>query len=310
MTLAVFLVFHVMSDKRKQARVQGAWARQTGTTVPVRKHPEPPTVTAASWGISSQKTPQTFEFQPPTKPIRDVPQIQVIEKGGEYEISHEPSGVSRLLLLPGFLPPEDADWIFSQLLAELPWSQKTNYRQGEAYAEPRLTCWFGDLPYTYSGSTMAANPQWPPLLQRLRQAVSQHCGCSFNSLLCNLYRDGHDSIGWHSDDEASLGCRPNIASLSLGDTRVFSLRKIPPPEEEGDYMYVEQIRVPLSHGTLLLMSGSTQDDWQHQVAKEYHDRGPRINLTFRSLHPEPQGHRAGADLAGSEGSSVRTRPQC
>lgn len=70
--------------------------------------------------------------------------------------------------------------------------------------------------------------QWPPLLQRLRQAVSQRCGCSFNSLLCNLYRDGHDSIGWHSDDEASLGHRPTIASLSLGDTRVFSLRKVPP----------------------------------------------------------------------------------
>ncbi|CAG01043.1 unnamed protein product, partial [Tetraodon nigroviridis] len=226
-------------------------------------------------------------FGSPPKPTRDVPPVRVIEKEGEYEISHGPSGVSRLLLVPGLLPPEEADWIFSKLLAELPWSQKTNYRQGEAYEEPRLTCWYGELPYTYSRSTMAANAQWPALLQRLREAVAKRSGCSFNSLLCNLYRDGRDSIGWHSDDEASLGRRPTIASLSLGDTRVFSLRKIPPPvrreqagrgpaghahplrvclcliqEEEADYTYVERIQVPLSHGTLLLMSGSTQDDWQ------------------------------------------------
>lgn len=186
--------------------------------------------------------------------------------------------------------------MFSKLLAELPWSQKTNYRQGEAYEEPRLTCWYGELPYTYARSTMAANPQWPPLLLTLREAVEQLSRCSFNSLLCNLYRDGHDSIGWHSDDEASLGAEPTIASLSLGDTRVFSLRKQPPPEENGDYTYVERIRVPLGHGTLLLMAGATQDDWQHQVAKEYHDRGPRINLTFRNIHAEPEGYRPGTKL--------------
>lgn len=71
--------------------------------------------------------------------------------------------------------------------------------------------------------------QWHPSLLTLREAVQKVSGCSFNSLLCNLYRDGHDSIGWHADDEASLGAKPTIASLSLGDTRVFSLRKQPPP---------------------------------------------------------------------------------
>lgn len=71
--------------------------------------------------------------------------------------------------------------------------------------------------------------QWHPLLLTLREAVEQMTECSFNSLLCNLYRDGHDSISWHSDNEVSLGAKPTIASLSLGDTRVFSLRKQPPP---------------------------------------------------------------------------------
>lgn len=78
-------------------------------------------------------------------------------------------------------------------------------------------------------SALPSPSQWHPLLSSLRQAAEERSGCSFNSLLCNLYRDGRDSIGWHSDDEASLGATPTIASLSLGDTRVFSLRKQPPP---------------------------------------------------------------------------------
>uniref|UniRef100_A0A3Q4BX78 Alpha-ketoglutarate-dependent dioxygenase alkB homolog 3 n=1 Tax=Mola mola TaxID=94237 RepID=A0A3Q4BX78_MOLML len=255
-----------MSDKRQRHRVQGSWAKQPGCTGNFR---------------DDRSTPELVQANVYCCLCLCVCVCVA---------------VSRLRLLPGFLPPEEADWIFGKLLAELPWSQKTNYRQGEAYEEPRLTCWYGELPYMYANSTMAANNQWHPLLSSLRQAAEERSGCSFNSLLCNLYRDGRDSIGWHSDDEASLGATPTIASLSLGDTRVFSLRKQPPPEEAGDYTYVQRIRVPLSHGTLLLMSGATQDDWQHQVAKEYHDRGPRINLTFRTIHPEPEGHRPGTKL--------------
>ncbi len=83
--------------------------------------------------------------------------------------------------------------------------------------------------------------QWHPLLLTLHEAVKQVSGYSFNSLLCNLYRDGHDSIGWHSDDEASLGAKPTIASLSLGDTRVFSLRKQPPPVRWCESMKISSL---------------------------------------------------------------------
>ncbi|XP_061576702.1 alpha-ketoglutarate-dependent dioxygenase alkB homolog 3 [Cololabis saira] len=293
-----------MSDKRQRARVQGSWARQP---------PRPPRAPApadtagpagpsgSSWGSCSQTGPRTFQFHQPAEPVRAVPPEKLIQQEGDYEISHGPSGVSRLRLRPGFVPTDEADGMFSRLLEELPWSRKTGYRQGEAYQEPRLTCWFGELPYTYAGSTLAANAQWHPVLVSLLQAVQRFSGCTFNSLLCNLYRDGHDSIGWHSDDEASLGPRPTIASLSLGDTRVFGLRKQPPPEDGDDYTYVDRIRVPLVHGTLLLMEGATQDDWQHRVAKEYHDRGPRVNLTFRTIHPEPEGLRPGTKLRFTAG---------
>ncbi|KAJ8249073.1 hypothetical protein GJAV_G00230900 [Gymnothorax javanicus] len=278
-----------MSDKRQRTRVQGSWAagrpksglRPAGGAEGLVRSSAVPSAHSGSWGNGRQ----VFEFHQPAKPLREVPAEKVIEKAGEYEISQGPSGVSRLRLLPGFLSQAEADWVFTHLLNELPWSQKTNFRQGQAYEEPRLTCWYGEIPYTYSNSTLQANSQWPPVLRDLKASVEQACGCSFNSLLCNLYRDGKDSIGWHSDSELSLGPHPTIASVSLGDTRCFSMRKQPAPEENGDYTYVEKLKIPLSHGTLLLMEGATQEDWQHQVAKEYHDRGPRINLTFRTMHP-------------------------
>ncbi|KAF7702018.1 alpha-ketoglutarate-dependent dioxygenase alkB homolog 3 isoform X2 [Silurus meridionalis] len=270
-----------MGDKRQRARVQGSWAKPLPKPVSSTAHLQQ---TSGTWKAG----PVTYEFTPPSNPVRVIPVEKVIEEAGVYEISQGPTGVSRLRLLPGFLPLNQADWMFSKLLAELPWSQKTNYgMMGEAYEEPRLTCWYGVLPYTYSGSMMQANPQWHPILLNLRQTIEQEISQTFNSLLCNLYRNGKDSIAWHSDNEASLGPHPTIVSLSFGDTRVFSLRKKPPSEENGDYTYTERLKIPLSHGTLLIMEGCTQDDWQHQVAKEYHDRGPRINLTFRKIYPEP-----------------------
>uniref|UniRef100_A0A3B3QGP5 Alpha-ketoglutarate-dependent dioxygenase alkB homolog 3 n=1 Tax=Paramormyrops kingsleyae TaxID=1676925 RepID=A0A3B3QGP5_9TELE len=253
-----------MGDKRQRARVQGSWAKSAqlpkGGARGRGEDSVPCQPRAACWGTG----PQAFEFHQPAKPLREVPVEKVIEHAGEYQISQGPTGVSRLRLVPGFLSQEEADWMFSKLLAELPWSQKTNFKQGSgrAYEEPRLTCWFGELPYTYSNSTLQPSSQWHPVLIQLREAVEQASGRSFNSLLCNLYRDGKDSIAWHSDSEASLGPEPVIASLSLGDTRCFSLRKQPGPEEDGDYTYVERVRIPLAHGTLLLMEGATQEDWQ------------------------------------------------
>lgn len=283
-----------MSDRRQRARVQGSWAP---TRTRTRPESQGQSEQKPTWGGGTARNScedKHFQFQRPAQVLREVPPERVIDSPGEYEISTGPSGVSRLRVFHQFLSTEEADCIFSILLQELPWSQKSNYSRGEQYEEPRLTCWFGDLPYTYSHSTMKANTEWPCELISLRSRLLSVFGLSLNSVLCNLYRSGHDSIAWHSDDEASLGPQPTIASISLGDTRVFSLRKKPPPEEGGDFTYSPHIKVPLSHGTLLIMEGATQDDWQHQVAKEYHDRGPRINLTFRSIHPEPRGQAPGA----------------
>ncbi|XP_068117819.1 alpha-ketoglutarate-dependent dioxygenase alkB homolog 3 [Hyperolius riggenbachi] len=275
-----------MDDKRRRARVQGGWA---GPPKAAFRAAPPPVVAAGPpprWGNEQIIPDKQFVYTEPTQVQRRVPDPQIIEKAGTYEISTGPSGVSRLRLFPAFIDPKEADWMFEQLHQELPWRQKSNVGPEGPYQEPRLTCWYGEVPYTYSRSTMQANPHWHPVLTMLKDRIEEVTGYSFNSLLCNLYRHDKDSIDWHSDNEPELGHNPTIASLSFGETRIFQMRKNPPPEEHGDYTYAEHVHVPLDHGTLLIMEGSTQDDWQHRVPKEYHDRQPRINLTFRTMFPE------------------------
>ncbi|XP_062570791.1 alpha-ketoglutarate-dependent dioxygenase alkB homolog 3-like [Saccostrea cucullata] len=192
-------------------------------------------------------------------------------KAGVYDISTEPSGVARLRFFPIFIDPEEANVIYDALYHELPWRQRSDVKKtGESFLQPRLTAWYGDIPYSYSGLTHQACPEWHPTLLMLKERLEEVTGIHFNSMLANLYRDGHDSVAWHSDDEHSLGLEPTIASLSFGDTRNFELRKKPPPEENGDYTYMEHIKVPLMHGSLLIMEGASQTDWQVSIIVYLH----------------------------------------
>ena len=114
--------------------------------------------------------------------------------------------------------------------------------------------------------------EWTPELSAIRELVSSSAQVSFNSVLLNLYRDGSDSVSWHSDDEEELGAEPTIASMSLGATRRFRLRERRTRESLG---------LDLADGSLLLMSGASQRDWEHCLTKTKRAVGPRINLTFR-----------------------------
>ncbi|NXJ47636.1 ALKB3 dioxygenase, partial [Spizaetus tyrannus] len=249
-----------------------------------------PAAARPAWMRKDQPhTQKQFVFEKPSEVERKVPETGVIDKPGVYELSKVPSGIARIHLIPGFIDSEQADWMFEQLLQDIPWGQRTHVRHEVSFEEPRLTSWYGELPYTYSRITMQPNPNWHPLLTMLKERIEEFTGYTFNSLLCNLYRNEKDSVDWHSDDEPSLGKNPVIASLSFGATRTFEMRKKPSPEENGDYTYVERLRIPLDHGTLLMMEGATQEDWQHRVPKEYHSRDARINLTFRIIYPEPDG---------------------
>lgn len=182
-----------------------------------------------------------------------------------------------LRLLPHWLAPETADRWLAELLTETPWAQPSVRLFGRYVAVPRLVAWYGDpgARYRYSGLSHEPLP-WTPLLARIRAAVEAVVGQQLNGVLLNYYRDGGDSMGWHSDDEAELGRQPLIASLSLGGPRRFDLRRVG-QSRIGHSLWLE-------HGSLLVMAGATQHHWQHRVAKTRKFCAPRLNLTFRRVH--------------------------
>lgn len=174
--------------------------------------------------------------------------------------------------VPDYLEPGEADAAFDALRREIPWRQDAIRIAGRTTPLPRLTAWFGDpgATYVYSGIRNEPLP-WTPSLARLRARVDATCGVRFNSALVNRYRSGSDGMGWHADDEPTLGPEPLIASISLGAARVFQLRHRASGEVRS---------LGLEHGSLLTMSGASQRWWTHRVPKTKH-AGERINLTFR-----------------------------
>ena len=177
----------------------------------------------------------------------------------------------------GFLTRAESDACFSELLDLVPWEQHIIRIRGREVASPRLSAWYGDpdAHYRYSGLSLEPRP-WLPSILALKTRVEMVCAVPFNSVLLNLYRDGSDSMGWHSDDEPELGERPVIASLSLGATRRFRLRH----RRRRD---LDPVALDLESGSLLIMQGDTQRFWKHQIPKTKRTVGSRINLTFRSI---------------------------
>ena len=163
--------------------------------------------------------------------------------------------------------------VFARLLAETPWREESVFLYGKRHLQPRLTAWYGDASYTYSGLRLEPLP-WSALLLDIRAAVEAACGHRFNSVLLNRYRNGRDSMGMHSDDEPELGSDPVIASLSYGATRTLILRH---------KRHKHTLKLPLTDGSLLLMAGSTQQAWLHGINKSARPLGERINLTFRYI---------------------------
>ena len=181
-----------------------------------------------------------------------------------------------LRFMHGFYPLDECATLLAALLEQTPWRQERIEVWGKVHDQPRLTSWHGDpgTDYTYSGVTLATCP-WTPLLSRLRSDIEEATGHRYNSVLLNLYRNQHDGVGWHSDNERELGRMPAIASLSLGETRSFRLR-----HRERRHA---PVNIDLTDGSLLLMAGATQRNWQHAIPKERREKGPRINLTFRQI---------------------------
>lgn len=181
-----------------------------------------------------------------------------------------------------WLAAAEADALMAYLGTALDWQQHSVRMFGRVIPSPRLSCWIGDpgTAYAYSGTRHQPQP-WPQPLRRLRSELETYCVGTFNSVLCNWYRHGRDSMGWHADDEPELGPQPLIASISLGAGRRFLMRRKADTRERNEWL--------LQHGDLLLMRGDSQALWQHAVPKQAQDVGARFNLTFRWIRGSAAG---------------------
>ena len=179
------------------------------------------------------------------------------------------------LFFPDFFSKSESDLFLQKLKGEIEWKQESMNMYGKQVDFPRLTAWYGDndKPYSFSGITLQPNI-WTKELLEIKAKIELLANVQFNSVLLNRYRNGNDSISWHTDAEKELGQNPVIASVNFGATRKFQLRHINTKEK---------IEIELTHGSLLIMQGELQHFWQHQVPKTSKVVTERINLTFRVI---------------------------
>ena len=170
---------------------------------------------------------------------------------------------------------EKKDLWFESCLHDLDWETGFITIFGKTHQIPRLQAWYADneVEYTYSGKKLQRH-NWNNLLQEIKEKIENITSFKFNSVLANLYRDGNDSMGLHSDDEKELGKNPVIASLSLGETREIYFK------HKNKKL---NLVIPQASGQLLLMHGKTQQYWKHEIKKTKKKKKPRINLTFRNI---------------------------
>lgn len=187
----------------------------------------------------------------------------VIIKNGEY------------IYFPNFLDRDTANDFLEAFKNTIEWKQESMNMYGKQVLFPRLTAWYGDndKPYSFSGITLNPHP-WSKELRKIKELIEPICEVEFNSVLLNLYRDGNDSISWHTDAEKELGENPLIASVNFGAERKFQIR-----HNETNEMH----EIILKNGSLLIMKGELQHFWKHQVPKQKGIIKERINLTFRVI---------------------------
>ena len=170
---------------------------------------------------------------------------------------------------------EEADYFYEKLFQDIEWRNDEAVIFGKKVITKRKVAWYGDksFEYSYSNVTKTALP-WSPDLLKLKKIIEEASGETFNSCLLNLYHDGSEGMAWHSDGEKDLKKNGSIASVSLGAERKFAFKH---------KVSKEKVELVLSHGSLLMMKGTTQTHWQHRLPPTKKLFGPRVNLTFRTI---------------------------
>lgn len=179
-----------------------------------------------------------------------------------------------VIVVKGFLNNVQSNWMLNYCIKNIVWGQDKYNFGGREVLAPRLTSLYGNHQYSYSGNSLQPRPFTEALL-RLGNLVSEKADDDYNIVLLNQYRNGQDSVSWHTDAEPSLGTNPSIGSISLGQTREFKIRDI------GNKKNIHSIF--LGHGDLIIMQGNTQHYWEHSIPKTKKYNELRINLTFRKI---------------------------
>lgn len=177
-----------------------------------------------------------------------------------------------LLLIDNFFSKQESDTYYNFLLQQTEWREYEMPMYDKVVTAPRMVSWYGES----RKPERKSNPNWPKELINIRKRVEKETKLKFNAVLLNLYRNGTDGVGWHSDKTVSTNTDMNIASVTFGETRMFRLR-------HKFLKHIPPIEIPLYHGSFLLMAGATNSYWEHQVPKTTRNVLPRINLTFRQV---------------------------
>lgn len=177
-----------------------------------------------------------------------------------------------LMLIDNFISKEASDLYYTILLNQTQWREYEMPMYDKIVTAPRMVSWYGDS----KRNNLNPNSEWPVELLAIQEQVENETQLKFNAVLLNLYRNGKDGVGWHSDKTSSSNKDMNIASVTFGETRMFRLR-------HKFIKHLPIVEIPLFHGSFLLMAGSTNSYWEHEVPKTSRNVLPRINLTFRQV---------------------------
>ncbi len=172
---------------------------------------------------------------------------------------------------PGFFSKAESDGYLEKLLFEVPWQQHKVMMYEKEVLTPRLSAFYGERSLRYEDKRTPL--PWTPELLEMKHKIETFTGITFNGVLLNYYRDGNDSVAWHSDKDTVPGLKTEIASVSLGQVRSFDFR--------NKANHKQRYGIDLEHGSLLLMKGDLQRFWEHRIAKSASPMASRINLTFR-----------------------------
>ena len=180
--------------------------------------------------------------------------------------------------IPGFFDPEQCAALFTSIQSTIDWKEDQLLMFGKLITTKRKVAWVGDAGCSYTYSGVKKFPQaWTADLLHIKHKLESLTHSAFNSCLLNLYHDGDEGMGWHSDDEKELDSVAPIASVSLGGTRKFAFKH---------KLDKTSVSLFLEDGSVLLMQPPTQEFWQHSLTKTKRPVAPRINLTFRAIRQD------------------------